>query len=319
MTKVVFRNGEIAINNSKVFLDTPQHYAEQDAVEETQVEEVVEEYTGPTVDDLKQEAEAFKRHWDAEKESMLLAAKIEAENITKAAEETAFQEVKRKTVEAQALKQQAQDEAERILAEAQQKAGQMKTEATRAIEGRQREAEEQGRSAGYTAGFQEGKAEVDRLIERTRVVLERVQERRGEILVETEQQIIDLALLVSRKVVKVISESQKEVVIANVSEALKKVKGRGTVIIRVNTADLQLSTEHVKDFIQQLEGSSAIQVQEDFSIDQGGCIIETDFGEIDARISSQLAELEAKIREITPVKARPLDAEGEVADGQPGT
>jgi hypothetical protein len=38
-------------------------------------------------------------------------------------------------------------------------------------------------------------------------------------------------------------------------------------------------------------------------VDKGGCIIETDFGEIDARISSQLAELESKILEISPMRS----------------
>jgi flagellar assembly protein FliH len=42
---------------------------------------------------------------------------------------------------------------------------------------------------------------------------------------------------------------------------------------------------------------------EDTSVDEGGCVIETDFGEIDARIASQLAELEAKILEISPIKS----------------
>jgi flagellar assembly protein FliH len=53
-----------------------------------------------------------------------------------------------------------------------------------------------------------------------------------------------------------------------------------------------------------MEGVKAIQVVEDSSVDPGGCIIETDFGEIDARIASQLAELESKILEISPVKTR---------------
>ena len=35
------------------------------------------------------------------------------------------------------------------------------------------------------------------------------------------------------------------------------------------------------------------------------CIVETDFGAIDARISSQLAELEEKILEISPIKTVP--------------
>jgi flagellar assembly protein FliH len=53
-----------------------------------------------------------------------------------------------------------------------------------------------------------------------------------------------------------------------------------------------------------LEGVKSIQVAEDSSVGIGGCIIETDFGEIDARISSQLAELETKILELSPIKAK---------------
>jgi flagellar assembly protein FliH len=111
-------------------------------------------------------------------------------------------------------------------------------------------------------------------------------------------------LLIARKVIKVITENQRNVIISNVVQALRKVKGRGNIIIRVNMADVKLSTDHIKDFINMVEGAKSIQVVEDSTVDQGGCIIETDFGEIDARISSQLAELETKILEISPIKAK---------------
>ena len=39
-------------------------------------------------------------------------------------------------------------------------------------------------------------------------------------------------------------------------------------------------------------------------MDPGGTIIETDFGEIDARIASQLQEIEDRILELMPVRAR---------------
>ena len=45
-----------------------------------------------------------------------------------------------------------------------------------------------------------------------------------------------------------------------------------------------------------------ITVLEDSSVEKGGCIVETDFGAIDARISSQLTELENKILDVSPVK-----------------
>ena len=133
-------------------------------------------------------------------------------------------------------------------------------------------------------------------------VLEAVMQRREEILNETERQIVELVILITRKIVKVISENQKSVILSNVLSALKKVKGRGDVTIRVNLADVQLTTEHIQDFISRVEAIKGITVMEDSSVESGGCIVETDFGAIDARISSQLSELEDKIMEVSPIK-----------------
>jgi flagellar assembly protein FliH len=309
MAKAVYRPGELELLEKKVILDPPTAFPElahlmpvEDELEELPDE--AEEYSGPTVDDLRREAEAFKVQWEAEREAMIRSARAEADGIIKEAEEAAFKEVKRKTDEAQSFKREAQDEADRIVAEAKEKARQIEADSRDAFETERKDAEERGRKAGRDAGFDEGRAEVERLIERTRTVLERAQDKRVEILAETEQEIIDLVLLIARKVIKVISENQRNVIISNVVQALRKVKGRGNIIIRVNMADVKLSTDHIKDFIKLVEGAKSIQVVEDSTVDQGGCIIETDFGEIDARISSQLTELESKILEISPIKSR---------------
>jgi flagellar assembly protein FliH len=308
MTKAVFRPGEIAVDGNKVCLAPPTSFPElahlapvEDELEE--LSDDSEEYSGPTADDLRREAEAFRRQWEVEKEAMINSSKVEAERIIKDAEDAAFREVKRKTDEAQVLKRKAMDEAEKIIAEAREQAGQIEADSRAAFEAERKDAEEEGRSAGREAGFLDGKAEVERLVQRTQTILQRAQDKRTEILEETEQEIINLVLLIARKVIKVISENQKNVIISNVVQALRKVKGRGNIIIRVNMTDLKLSTEHIKDFINLVEGAKSVQVVEDSTVDEGGCIIETDFGEIDARIASQLAELEAKILEISPIKS----------------
>ena len=308
MAKAVFRPTEVTLVGDKVVINAPTDYpdlAHLAIVEDVEeVVEEIEEYSGPTVDDLRREAEAFKVQWETEREAMIRSARAQADGIIKEAEEAAFQEVKRKTDEAQSLRRKAQDEGEKIIAEANQKAKEIEDASRMAFEAERKEAEEKGRLAGREEGYAEGKDEVQRLIERTRTVLERAQEKRTEILAETEQEIIDLVLMISRKVIKIISENQRNVVISNVVQALRKVKGRGNIIIKVNMADVKMTTEHVKDFIKLLEGVKSLQVVEDSTVDPGGCIIETDFGEIDARISSQLAELENKILEISPIKSK---------------
>ena len=56
-----------------------------------------------------------------------------------------------------------------------------------------------------------------------------------------------------------------------------------------------------------VEGVKSIKILEDSTVDKGGCIIETDFGSIDARISSQLHEIEEKILELMPIQSKNKD------------
>jgi flagellar assembly protein FliH len=310
MAKAVFRPGELTVLNNKVVLQSPETF-ELAHLFPTSTAEFPEEnlnedevYTGPTMEDVRREAEEFKVQWEIERETMISASRAEAERIVREAGEKAARELARISAEEDEKKRQAEEEAASIIAEAEKRVAEIEEEARAEFEEKRREAEEAGRKAGQEEGYAEGKAEVDRLIERVQVILERSQDLRAEILADTEQQIIDLALLIARKVIKTISESQKTVVLQNVAQALKKVRARGTILIRVNIADLKLTTEHSKTFIQMMEGAKGVQVVEDSSVDPGGCIIETDFGEVDARISSQLAELEAKILELSPIKGK---------------
>lgn len=314
MAKAVFRPGELTQLNEKVVLQAPENFElahlfppsgaefQDDRIKEEEV------YTGPTVEDIRREAEEFRVQWEIEKETMISASKAEAERIVRDAGEKAGRELARKGAEGDEKKRRAEEDAAAIVAEAEKKASEIEAGALAEFEQKRQEAEDAGREAGREEGYAEGKAEVGRLIERVQVILERAQNLRTEILADTEQQIVDLALLISRKVIKTISESQKAVVLQNIAQALKKVKARGVIMIRVNIADLRLTTEHSKTFIQMMEGAKDVQIVEDSSVDPGGCVIETDFGEVDARISSQLAELEAKILELSPIKGKPKSA-----------
>jgi flagellar assembly protein FliH len=307
MPRAVFRPEELVTLNDKLVLDSPTSFPEiaHLAPVEEPVEEMmdIDEYTGPTADDLRREAELFKTQWEEEKQRMIDSAKAEADGIIQEAKDSATIEIKSKTDEAEAIKQQAQKDAEDIVAQANNKSVEIEKEIREQLETEKKEACDKGKEEGHEAGFQEGKAEVERLIERTQTMLERAQDKRSEIIQESEQEIVDLVLLIARKVIKVISENQRNVIIANVIQALRKVKSKGDIMIRVNMADLKLTTEHKQDFIKMMEGVKSIQIMEDSTVDPGGCIIETDFGEIDARIASQLAEIESKILEMTPVKS----------------
>jgi flagellar assembly protein FliH len=314
LAKAVFRPSEITLNGPQIILPPPTSFEElaylapkEEAAEVLSPQEV---YSGPSVEELRQEAETFKAQWALERESLISSTHTGAEQILADAREQAARETALKEKEGEGIRQEAEAEAQRIIEEAQGNIHQLEEESRLTLEREKKEALDAGRNAGREEGYAQGQAEVERLIQRTQTVLERAQDKRGEILVETEQEIVDLVLLLTRKVVKAITESQRTVILQNVVQALRKVKSRGNVIIRVNLVDLKLTTEHTKNFIQMMEGVKGIQVVEDSAVDPGGCIIETDFGEIDARIASQLAELEAKIMEVSPIKTKPRPSAG---------
>jgi flagellar assembly protein FliH len=300
MAKAVFHYDEVKKIDDTVMLRLMRNY--QPEIEEAEPEEIPE-YAGPTADELRREAEDFRAQWEAEKDLMLQQAQENADAILKKAEDAAFEEVKRQTESAEAFRVEAERKAEEILKNARAEADDTINKAKAEQEDIKKSAHDEGFKEGREEGFQEGNKEANRLVDRLHTVIERVLDKRQEILEETEQQVVELVLLMARKVVKTITDTQRDVVAANIVQALRKVKGRGDVTIRVNLADVQLATEHAEEFMKSAESVKNITIVEDSGIDKGGCVVETDFGAIDARIASQLNELEQKILEISPVKS----------------
>jgi flagellar assembly protein FliH len=301
MAKTVFRPGEVKRSDEHILLQLSRAFVVEKPVVEVEAEPV---YEGPTADDLRQEAEAYRSQWENEKKDLVSNARQEADEIVQSAQKAAFDEVKRKTDQAQIIRQQAQDDSQKIIEEAEKKATEIIASAKEKMDEQLKNGYNDGFKKGQEAGFKEGNLEAQRLTDRLHTIIERMMDKRQEILAETEQQIVDLVLLMTRKIVKVISENQRNIVVSNVVQALRKVKGRGDVIIRVNLNDVAMTSQHINDFLKTAENIKNITVVEDSTVDRGGCVIETDFGAIDAKIVSQLNEIEQKILEVSPIRAR---------------
>lgn len=302
MAKNVFRPMEIQNLVQKVEIAPPVFESISDDEELEEISEI-DEYTGPTADDLRKEAEEFKKRWDEEKAFLISQAENEALAIKEKAEQTSAQIAQQVIEDAQIEANNLKDESSKVLVDAQAEAQKLIAEANEERENIKSEALDNGVTLGKEEGYQSGKEEVQRLIDRVHKVLNTAIDKRRDIIMEAENQMVELVLLISKKVVKVISEEQRDVVLSNVIQALRKMKSRGEVEIKVNLEDIKLTTDHIKDFLEMIESVSAVTVLEDSTIEKGGCIIETNLGRIDARISSQLREIEDRIRDLMPIKA----------------
>jgi flagellar assembly protein FliH len=297
MAKRVFKVGEMEFKKNHVVLDAPFKIVEEEVTQE----EDVQVYTGPTVEELQAEADRFREQWDEEKSVMMENSREEAEQLVVKAQEEADQILEDARLSAEQMVKDGEQKAADIQIAAEKEAVEKTEAAQKSVSEVTDKAREEGYQSGYSEGFEKGRVEVERVLNKLQVMLSAVVDRRNDILKETESEVVDLVLQISNKVVKVISEAQRDVVISNVRSALKKLKSKTDIIIRVNTQDLDITNEKAREFLESVENVKHVTVVEDALVDAGGCIVETDKGEIDARIKSQLRQIEKAILDLAPI------------------
>jgi len=97
---------------------------------------------------------------------------------------------------------------------------------------------------------------------------------------------------------KIIQKEVKEQSIINevVKEAISKVIGANEVRIKFHPEDMKELNNHSRNLISSTTFSK-IKFEEDDRIERGGCLVETEIGNVDARMSTQLEELRRKLEE----------------------
>lgn len=105
--------------------------------------------------------------------------------------------------------------------------------------------------------------------------------------------VIEVAVNISEKIVK--HEIEKQTIIGDsLRESIRKVLGANQIKIKINPDDHEIITSDGKNILLN-ESYSKIKFEHDSGIDPGGCYIETEIGNVDSRISTQLAEIKRQL------------------------
>lgn len=101
--------------------------------------------------------------------------------------------------------------------------------------------------------------------------------------------VLETSFLIASKIIKK-SISESPIISDTIKESTRKIVGANSIIFRLNPIDLSLINESKENFIDN-NSYSNIKFEADDRIEAGGCFIESEIGNVDARISSQLNEL----------------------------
>lgn len=163
-----------------------------------------------------------------------------------------------------------------------------------------KEIEEQAFVLGFTqgerAGMESGQKKIEPVLHNFRQALFELEKIKEEIYGKIEQDTVELALAVAKKVVCHEVSTNKEVIISIIKEALKKVVDTEKIKIKINRSDLQFLKQGELPLSDFDEKMANVTLEEDDTILTGGCIIETNFGDIDARVEKQLQIVEEAFR-----------------------
>jgi flagellar assembly protein FliH len=148
----------------------------------------------------------------------------------------------------------------------------------------------------YITGFNDGQKDaITKLQQEFTERLKHLYEQNKLLNEQFTKSVLDTAFAVAEKIIH--KELDKQSDITNLIETcLKKVLTANEIIIKLNPADFESVTEDLKQMNKSIDVSK-IRFEKDEMIEKGGCLVETEIGNADARISSQLNELKRKLEE----------------------
>ncbi|MGE5552344.1 MAG: FliH/SctL family protein [Betaproteobacteria bacterium] len=195
---------------------------------------------------------------------------------------------------AAAILQEAQLEADRLVAEARSRSAQVLEEARR--EGYQAGFRE-GEEKGLAEGLAKAEREMEAAVKQTMKVLAAAIHEKQRIVASSRDDVLKLVRKVAERIIRAEVRLDPNVVERAIDASLALVAERSQVLIRVNPEDLTRAREGVPHFLRYFSPSAVLEVCADSRVTQGGCLIETNAGNIDARVETQLEEVFGKLEE----------------------
>lgn len=150
----------------------------------------------------------------------------------------------------------------------------------------EREAFAKGYEQGERAGLQAGGARAEAMLRRLAQTLQDLAELRREMIRQTERQMVQLALAIAKRVVRREIALDRELTRSMARLAMERLGDSTTVTVCLHSEDMA----YVASGHDEWERPH-VSVVADPEVSRGGCVVESDFGFVDASVEAQFQEI----------------------------
>lgn len=184
--------------------------------------------------------------------------------------------------------QRGREKAAQIIEHAQAEAKNLIEQARIYGETAKAEAQREGMKEGKELGYQEGLNQFSAMMAEAKNLFSQLVEERRSILESVEPELAKLSVDIARKIIGQELTANPDMVMGVIREALGNIKNREQVTIKVHPDDLEMVKGKKEVFAAMIEGIKDLVIAADGKVEKGGCLFETNLGNTDARISTQM-------------------------------
>lgn len=261
---------------------------------------------GTILTGAQKEADNITLNANRRAESIVNDSKKQADLLMEATREKAAKLMEKVKQQADTVLAQAKEEAERIVAQAKEEAEQLhessRAQAATVMETAKQEAaalREEARKEGFETGRQDAvnqvKQELNQNLTTALSLVAGAEAERIERINSSETEILKLAVQIAEKIIgaelKLDPARQMEIVRA----ALLKATNAESVEVRIHPDDLAICEQNIRQLQEVFPDPKPIRFTGDPGLTPGSCFIETNLGNVDARLKSELDMILAEL------------------------
>jgi flagellar assembly protein FliH len=157
------------------------------------------------------------------------------------------------------------------------------------------EAYDLGLAEGVKRGAAQQKQELAKMVNTLSGLIGELTREKKEFLTRMESEVLNLAFAIAEKILNHEIATDKDAICKVLGGALKKIGDKEGMRIRVHPDDYRYLTEKKADIFPGVEEIKDIMLEADATIGRGSAVIDSAFGEVDARLDQQLSELKAAL------------------------
>jgi len=192
-------------------------------------------------------------------------------------------------------------EADLIIKEALLEAKEIITQASIDMEELRNKVLTESKDEGYGNGITTAKQEYEELINEAEDIKEQAGAEYKKILDSIETDTVNTILEIAKKVISQELKC-KENILLLVRDAFEKCSKDHKAVLKLSGQDYDYINENKDELISMLERSEEIEIKKDLSLKDGGCVIDTPYGSIDASANTKLDKIENDFKSILAEK-----------------